>query len=152
TQANFFSDFPGNLGFNGGALVQTLNEFSVATGNIDHVLVNSVSMSDLTSGVSQANLHSYQNNFQGGSLRPTTMHDSVAANDPMWLIQEHLDSSGNPDGQNIDVVEMTNVLSNTATFTPTTLAVNPYSQVVPPLQPDGSVVTPTIDSRIQKVA
>jgi hypothetical protein len=80
------------------------------------------------------------------------MHDSTSVNDPMWLVQEHPDASGNPDGQHIDVVKMTNVLSSTPTFTTTTLAVNPYAQVVQPLQPDGSGVTPTLDSRVMKAA
>src|SRR5262249_28475381 len=53
TEANFFSDFPGNLGYNGGALVITLNEFETADFNqvLDHVLVTAVNMSDLTNGV-----------------------------------------------------------------------------------------------------
>jgi hypothetical protein len=154
TEANEFSDFPGNTGYNGGALVVTLNEFNATNLNqtVDHVLVTAINMSDLTNGVPQANLHFYQSDYQGMSLRPTTMHDSTSANDPMWLVQEHLDASGNPDNQHIDVVKMTNVLSSTPTFTTTTLAVKPYAQVVMPLQPDGSGVTPTLDSRIQKVA
>jgi hypothetical protein len=155
TETGYFSDFPGNLGFNGGALVVTLNEFNVNnTNNIDHVLVNAINMSDLTNGVAQANLHVYQTDFQGVSLRPTTMHDSNSANDPMWFVQEHPGSGGLGDGQHIDVVEMTNVLSNNPTFTTTTLAVNPYTDIslTPPLQPDGSVVTPALDSRILKVA
>jgi uncharacterized repeat protein (TIGR01451 family) len=154
TEANEFSDFPGNLGYNGGALVVTLNEFNTTNldQHLDHVLVTAINMSDLTSGVPQASLRFYQSDFQGASLRPTTMHDSRSVNDPMWLVQEHLDASGNPDGQHIDVVEMTNVLSSTPTFTTTTLAVNAYAQAVQPLQPDGSGVTPALDSRILKVA
>jgi hypothetical protein len=154
TETNEFSDFPGNLGYNGGALVVTLNEFNTANAqNVDHVLVSAVNMSDLALGVPQANLRVYQSDYHGQSLRPATMHDSTSANDPMWLVQEHLDASGNPDGQHIDVVKMTNVLSPNPTFSPpTTLAVNAYAQVVLPLQPDGSGVTPAIDSRILKVA
>src|SRR5262249_22721335 len=120
--------------------------------NLDHVLVNAISMSDLVNGVPATNLHVFQSDFHGGSLRPTTMHDSTSVNDPMWLVQEHLDASRNPDGQYIYVVKMTNVLSSTPIFTTTTLSVNPYAQVVQPLQPDDSGVTPTLDSRIQKVA
>jgi hypothetical protein len=154
TEANVFSDYPGNLGYNGGALVFTLNEFETLDFNQiqDHVLVTAVNMSDLTNGVPAASLHVYKTDFHGANLRPTTMHDSTSANDPMWLVQEHLDASGNPDGQHIDVVKMTNVLSSSPTFTTTTLAVTPYAQVVQPLQPDGSGVTPTLDSRIQKAA
>jgi uncharacterized repeat protein (TIGR01451 family) len=154
TEANEFSDYPGNLGYNGGALVVTLNEFNTTNfnQNVDHVLVTAINMSDLTNGVPQANLRFYQSDYQGASLRPTTMHDSTSASDPMWFVQEHLDASGLPDNQHIDVVKMTGVLSSNPTFTTTTLAVNAYAQVVQPLQPDGSGVTPTLDSRIQKVA
>ncbi len=154
TEANEFSDYPGNVGYNGGALVVTLNEFNTTNldQHLDHVLVNAINMSDLVNGVPQANLHYYQSDFQGGSLRPTTMHDSTSANDPMWFVQEHPGSDGLGDGQHIDVVRMDNVLSSNPTFTTTTLAVNPYSQVVAPLQPDGSMVTPALDSRIMKVA
>jgi hypothetical protein len=149
------ADYPGNMGYNGGALVVTFNMF-VPTGIpglefLAYVQVKSVSLSDLTNGVSQNNLHTYTNNYNGFSLRPATMHDSTSATDPMWLVQEHL-AGGAPDNQHIDVVEMTNVLSNSATFTTTTLAVNPYQALNPPLQPDGTAITTTIDSRIQKVA
>ncbi len=146
------SDYPGNAGYNGGALVVTLNEMSPITQNPDHVLVNAINMSDLTSGVPQASLRFYQTDFKGMSLRPTTMHDSKSASDPMWFVQEHLGANGQPDNQHIDVVRMNNVLSSTPTFTTTTLAVNPYSQIVAPLQPDGSMVTDYLDSRIMKVA
>jgi hypothetical protein len=49
---------------------------------------------------------------------------------------------------------MDNVLSSAPTFTTTTLAVHPYTDVskVPPLQPDRSVVTPDLDSRILKAS
>jgi uncharacterized repeat protein (TIGR01451 family) len=153
TETNEFSDYPGNVGYNGGALVVTLNEFNVNnTQNPDHVLVNAINMIDLTNGVPQASLRFYQSDFKGMSLRPTTMHDSTSANDPMWFVQEHLDAGGNPDNQHIDVVKMSNVLSSTPTYTTTTLSVNAYNQVVAPLQPDGSYVTPYLDSRIMKVA
>ena len=133
----------------------TLNQFNITNlTHPDHVLITTISMSDLTNGVAQADLHVYQSDVQGASLRPTTMHDSTSANDPMWLVREHPGAGGLGDGQHIDVVKMTNVLSITPTFTTTTLAVNLYSDVstTPPLQPDGTVVTPEIDSRILKVA
>src|SRR5262249_10908124 len=87
TEAGFDADYPGNFGYNHDAFVYTLNMFPASTGNF-HVLVTSVNMSDLVNGVPQGSLRSYQNdNFNAASLRPTTMHDSVAG-DPMWLVQE----------------------------------------------------------------
>ena len=73
------------------------------------------------------------------------MHDAVAG-DPMWLISE----SGT--NGSINVMKMSNVLSNSASFTTTILAVAPYLTVVPPLNPDGSIITSRIDSRILKSA
>jgi hypothetical protein len=156
TGINYLSDYPGNAGYNGGALVVTVNEMSPVTQNPDHVLVNAINMSDLTNGVAQASLRFYQTDFQGMSLRPTTMHDSTSANDPMWFVQEHLGANGLPDNQNIDVVRMDDVLNevvgSTPHFTTYKLAVNPYTQIAAPLQPDGSMVTDYLDSRIMKVA
>src|SRR5262249_35570116 len=58
----YFSDYPGNLGYNAGALVVTLNEFNATNfnENVDHVLVTAINMSDLTSGVPQSSLRYYQ--------------------------------------------------------------------------------------------
>ncbi|OYV86916.1 MAG: hypothetical protein B7Z73_10925, partial [Planctomycetia bacterium 21-64-5] len=52
----------------------------------------------------------------------------------------------------INVIKMTNVLSASPTFTSTNLAVNPYSQAVPELQPDGTAITTNTDSRIMNAA
>ena len=73
------------------------------------------------------------------------MHDSVGG-DPMWLVQEHGDSTS------LDVVKMTNVLSNGAAFATTRVLVNPYFTAVSPKQPGGSVVAGNVDSRILKSA
>src|SRR5260370_29113262 len=115
--------------------------FGVSGGG--HVQVVAVNSSDLTNGVLQANLHVYKNDLTDFSVRPTTMHGSVTG-DPMWLVTEH------GDNLSIDVIKMTNVLSTSATFTTTNLAVNAYSEVVFPLNPNGTVITNIIDSRILK--
>jgi len=66
------------------------------------------------------------------------LHGS-AAGDPMWLVTEH------GDNQSIDVIKMTSpggtILSNSATFTYTNLAVTTYSGVAYPENPNGTVVT-----------
>ncbi len=139
------ADYPGNFGWNNDAFVFTLNMFPVLAGGNYHVQVNSVSMSDLAAGVSQANLHAYQNDVNNAfSLRPTVMHDSKSG-DPMWLIDTY-------DSSHIQVFKMTNVLSNSATISPNTVTVNSYSNVVFPVQPNGSDITTNIDFRIQKCA
>jgi uncharacterized repeat protein (TIGR01451 family) len=138
TQSNFDADYPGNFGYNHDALVFTLNMFPV-TGTSYHVQVISINNQNLLSGT----LTVFQNNLNDFSVRPTTMHGSVAG-DPMWLVTEH------GDNVSIDVIKMTNALSTSPTFTYTNLAVAAYSPVVNPLNPNGTVITNNIDARIQK--
>jgi uncharacterized repeat protein (TIGR01451 family) len=145
TQSGFDADYPGNFGYNHDAFVFTLNMFNTNPSGPNHVKVVSVNNADLASGVPQSSLHFYQNNVNDFSLRPTVMHDSVAG-DPMWLVTEH------GDGKSIDVIKMTNVLTTSAAFAYTNLAVTPYSGVVNPLNPNGTVITNNIDSRIEKAA
>jgi hypothetical protein len=149
TESNEDLDYPGNLGFNHDAFVFTLNAFAVSgTSGTNHVQVNSVNIQDLVNGVPPASLGKFQSDFNGFSLRPTTMHDDTQTGpgDPMWLLEE----TGTKNS--INVVQMTNVLSSTPTFTNNTLAVTPYLAVNPPLNPNGSVITSNIDSRILKAA
>jgi uncharacterized repeat protein (TIGR01451 family) len=139
TESGFDADYPGNFGYNHDATVFTLNMFGVVSGG--HCQVLSLSNADLSNGV----LTVFHNDLNDFSDRPTTMHDSVAG-DPMWLITEH------GDNLSIDVIKMSNVLSTTATFAYTNLAVSSYSAENHPLNPNGTTVTTNIDSRIQKSA
>jgi uncharacterized repeat protein (TIGR01451 family) len=141
TESGFDADYPGNFGSNKDAFVVTLNMFGVTGGG--HCQIVSVNNTDLANGVSQSSLNVFRNDLNDFSDRPTVMHDSVVG-DPMWLITEH----GN--NTSIDVIKMSGVLSTTATFAYTNLAVTPYSGVVAPLNPSGTTITTNIDSRIQK--
>jgi ELWxxDGT repeat protein len=141
TETGFDADYPGNFGYNHDAFVFTLNMF----GSPFHVLVVSVNNSDLAAGVPNASLRVFRNDLNAASVRPTVMHDSVA-NDPMWLITEHRDN------QSIDVIKMTSVLSNSASFATTNVPVTPYAGTAPPLNPDGSEITSNIDARIINAA
>jgi uncharacterized repeat protein (TIGR01451 family) len=141
TQSGFDADYPGNFGYNHDAFVFTLNMFGVAGGG--HVQVVAVNATDLMNAAASPQVDI--NNLNDFSVRPTTMHDSVAG-DPMWLVTEH------GDNLSIDVIKMTGVLTTSATFTYTNLAVNSYSGVVSPLNPNGTLVTNNIDSRIQRSA
>ncbi len=149
TAPNEDADYPGNIGYNHDATVFTLNMFA-ATGSTgisgtNHTQVITLSNADLSANVSQASLHSFRNDLNDFALRPTTMHDSVAG-DPMWLVTEH------GDGASIDVIKMSNILSTSAVFAYTNLAVTPYGNADSPLNPNGTTVTTNIDSRIQKSA
>ena len=64
----------------------------------------------------------------------------------MWLVTEH------GDNKSIDVIKMTGVLSTTPTIVYTNLPVAQYSGAVNPLNPNRTVITTNIDSRIQKAA
>lgn len=141
TESGFDADYPGNLGFNHDALVFTVNMFGVQGGG--HTQVVSVNATDLMNAATSPQF--VRNDLNDFSVRPTVMHDSVAG-DPMWLVTEH------GDGKSIDVIKMTGVLTGTASFAYTNLAVTPYSGVVNPLNPNGTVVTNNIDSRIMKAA
>ncbi len=145
TQSGFDADYPGNFGYNHDAFVFTVNMFNTSPTGSNHVQVVSVNSTDLANGVAPSSLHVYQNNINDFSLRPTVMHDSVAG-DPMWFVTEH------GDGLSIDVIKETNVLSTSPTFAYTNLAVTPYSGVVNPRNPNGTVITNNIDSRIMKAA
>jgi uncharacterized repeat protein (TIGR01451 family) len=143
---NLNSDYPGNLGYNNDALVFTLNQFNASETAVDHVLVTAISQADLAAGSATPKVR--QADFSGQSLRPTTMHNSVAG-DPMWLVEEATPAGSG--GSTINVVEMTKILTS-PTFTTTPLSVTPYSEVRAPLQPNGAAITTNIDSRIQKAA
>ncbi len=148
TESGFSADYivtPGNFGYNHDVFAFTLNMYSGNT--LDHVQVNAL---DITSLIGGTVVDNHQDIAGAASLRPTVMHDSVAG-DPMWLVGD------NGDGQNIDVYRMDNPdSSSTTSFTEFKLAVNPFTEIGNglgyPNQPDGSVITSNIDSRIMKSA
>ncbi len=134
SETNRVADYPGNLGFNADALVFTLNQNAVGgSGATSAVQITSIAISNLIAGNP---ITPFQSDFNGFSLRPTVMHDSKPG-DPMWLLES---TSGN--GNTINVIRDDNELSNSPTFTTTTLNVNAYLGVVQPLQPDGTGLAP----------
>jgi uncharacterized repeat protein (TIGR01451 family) len=138
---SYDADYPGNFGYNADAFVVTLNMFGQITAG--HTLVVSVNASDLKNAVTSPQV--FENDLSDFSVRPTTMHGSVAG-DPMWLVTEH------GDNQSIDVIKMTSVLTTSANFKYYNVPVTPYSQVVYPKNPNGTIITNNIDSRIMKAA
>ena len=141
---NFWADYPGNLGYNQDALVVTFNMFQ-AGGGFSNSQIMSIDINALLSNTPLVvGTNAFLQDRPGGSFRPTAMHDALPG-DPMWLVQEG-------GGSTINVVKMTNVLSNASTFTTTTLAVGAYATAANPLNPDGTVITNNMDSRILKAA
>jgi hypothetical protein len=147
-------DYPGNVGYNADALVITLNSFSSSADL--HTQVNAISLSALASGTPLAvGTNLFQTDITSDFLpRPATMAGAVGG-EPMWMV-----AAANNGGQSagtastVDVIKMTNVLSSNPTFTTTTLAINPYSLAVSPLQPNGQAITSPgfTDSRIMKTS
>jgi hypothetical protein len=140
TEGGYDADYPGNMGYNYDATVIVLNMFP-ATSGAGHVQVLSLANTALASGT----LTSYRNDLNDFDDRPTVMHGS-APGDPMWLVTEH------GDNLTIDLIKMTNILSTSAMFSYNNLSVTPYSTLANPLNPNGTVITDNIDSRIQKAA
>jgi uncharacterized repeat protein (TIGR01451 family) len=134
-----YADYPGNLAYNQDALVVT---FGIFNGSVaQHAQVDAISITDLLNGV-QAPRHT-TTDMGGWGLRPAAEHD-VGPGAPEWLV-----STGS--GSNINVYKGTNLLTSPS-YAVTSLAVNPYSIVVPPLNPNGTVLTYDIESRVQKAA
>ena len=132
--ATFWTDYPGNPGYNADAFVETFNlaQGGGTNGNAEIVSINAT---DLANGVPQPSLHTFQNFIDGSNnYRAVTMQDA-APGGPMWFVE-------NPnDGTHINVVKMTNVLSNSASFTTTSLALPGADTFDPsgigsPLNPD----------------
>ncbi len=141
TESGFDADYPGNFGYNHDAFVFTLNMFGVAGGG--HAQIVTINTTDLANAVPTPQL--FKTDLADFSVRPTTMHDAVAG-DPMWFVTEH------GDNHSIDVIKMTGVLTSSPTFGYTNLPVTSYSGVVAPRNPNGTLITNNIDSRILKAA
>ncbi len=141
TESGFDADYPGNFGYNHDAFVFTLNMFGVTGGG--HAQIVTINTTDLANAVPTPQL--FKTDLADFSVRPTTMHDAVAG-DPMWFVTEH------GDNHSIDVIKMTGVLTSSPTFGYTNLPVTSYSGVVAPRNPNGTLITNNIDSRILKAA
>ena len=146
-----WGDYPGNPGYNRDFVVLTFNMFGNGPKRSQIVSINS---DDLANGVSQASLRVFSSDVNmtanTNTLRPTSMHDSVAG-DPMWLIQN------GGDGTHINVYQMTNAqlsTSGSALAAPTVLNIPAPDVFTPgvivPQNPDGSTFVKFLDDRIQK--
>jgi uncharacterized repeat protein (TIGR01451 family) len=145
TESGFDADYPGNFGYNHDAFVFTLNMFGIAGGG--HVQVVSVKNTDLANGLPLtfgSNL--FRNDLNDFTVRPATQHNAVAG-DPEWLVTD------TGDGLHITIYKMAGVLSSSAIFTRTDLAVTAYNITLNfPLNPNGIAITKQIDSRILKAS
>jgi hypothetical protein len=136
-----FADFP-RLGYNADAWVISFNMFVNGVQDYDHVQLLSIDKSSLTGFH-----YVVPGGKQHATLVPAVMH-TAQPGDPMWLVEE-----ANPDspGAALQIVKMTNILSDRPQLTPFQVTVPSYTAVVPPTQP-GGIVTDNIDSRILSAA
>jgi hypothetical protein len=119
-------------GFNADAYVFSFNMLTSASVQ-DHVQVLTIQKSTvidennatLTTFSTDLNNFGYPNVYGFETLTPTIMHGSTTG-DPMWFVTEGpSDVNGNID--QMDLVKMTNILSNTPTFQDNLISVAPYS-------------------------
>ncbi len=134
TEAGEGADYPGNMGFNADAFVFTFNMSH-------HTQVAALSQSSLAA---EGSVTVVRFDLGGFSMRPVTMHDSVAGG-PMWFVQE----GGGHNSINLQRID--NILTSHAQTT-FNIGVNAYNNVNGPLNPDGSTITTNIDNRILKAA
>ena len=140
------ADYP-RLGWNADAYVVSFNMF-INDVRYDHVDTLSIDKASLT-GFRQVVPGALANH----TLAPATMHGSTPGG-PLWLVEG---AGGNTNGDAIggdvvQVVRMTNVLSDDPTYTTTPLPVTPYA--VPPRasQPEGLFEIVTNDARVLNAA
>jgi Ca2+-binding RTX toxin-like protein len=148
TEGNLWSDYPGNLGYNHDALVDTFNMFDSTTGYFAHSEIDALSQSDLAAHGSS--VHYNQFDLGGANYRPVTMHDAVAGG-PMWFVQ---DSGFGGGGSSINLVRSDNILGSTAVQT-FNVGVATYYSPTDPLNPDGTSILDSNhppDTRIFKAA
>jgi hypothetical protein len=144
----FWGDFP-RIGWNANAYVATFNMFtsfiSTFTQNYNHALVLNIS----SSNPSTTKLVDVSGGVTNATLAPATMH-GASTSDPMYFVEETLNSAGNATGNSIRVVTETNLFTTPSFhFTDVTLpAADDYT--IPPnaTQKGSTTLIQTNDSRI----
>jgi hypothetical protein len=143
---HFLLDFP-RAGFNADAYVISFNMFSPAGSQFDHVELLSIDKSTVIDN--NPTFTSYQvasPNKSDFTLVPAVMH-GAAAGGAMYFVEEATYNGGDT----VNVVTMTNVLSEQPTFTTTPIAVTSYTAPPNAAQPGGYFMR-TNDSRILNAA
>jgi hypothetical protein len=133
----------GKLGWNADAYIFTGNSYTFSTGPYAHELVLTIQKNSVLDQNAATLTDSVVDRSGNFSMIPTRMHGS-ASGGPMWFVETAWNG-----GSSIDVVSMTNVLSNSPSFGDHTVAVNSYSQPSSAPQPGGSVEI--IDARTLNV-
>jgi hypothetical protein len=114
----FFGDFP-RAGWNATEFAISFNMFTTNSAqayshalvlNINSSTPGTITLADITGGITHA------------TLAPATMH-GASSSDPMYFVEEALNSMGNPTGNQINIVTETSALTSPSfAFTTITLA------------------------------
>lgn len=142
-----FADYP-RIGWNADGYFVSFNMFTTGIfgGSYDHASIIAIGKSSVTDQNNATFTYTQTNlGFPNFTLAPATMHGS-SSGDPMYFVEEHLNSRGNTTGK-IDVVAMRDALT-TPSFTTTTLTVDPYTQPPAAEQKGSSGLMETNDTRI----
>ncbi len=128
------ADFP-KIGFNADAVIIEANDFGSGGGNPRLTAIDKLTLLDQNSATYTAYNSTPAPNFR--AMVPATMHGAAPGSDVMYFVQER--SFG--DGDFIQVVRMTNILSNSPVFSYYDIDVADYG--FPPLaeQPGGLINT-----------
>jgi hypothetical protein len=148
TGETLFSDFP-RLGWNADAYVVQFNMYGFQTEYQYHTqLVTIDKASVLDQNPATLTYYQVDRPLPNSTLVPAVMH-GTSPGDPLWLVEE---KGYEQDGSlaNLRVVEMTNVLSATPTFTDSYVPVTPYTITPFPGDTQGQITT-TLDTRILSV-
>ncbi len=145
-----WADYP-RIGWNADAYVLTFNQPPFTGGDSIGVQVLSFDKSTVLDA-DPATLTTYQVDRPGGldvhfTMAAATMH-GAAPGDPMWFVEE----AGLRNGTTLRVVQMTNVLSDTPTFTDFNISVTPYGSSRVASQQGGSGLLETFNPVIIKAA
>ena len=128
------ADFP-KIGFNADAVILEANEFFTAGGDPRLTAIDKETLLDQDSGTITAYNSTPAFNFR--AMVPATMHGAASGADLMYFIQER--SYG--DGEFVQVVQMTDVLSDSPVFNYYDIDVSDYGFPPSAQQPGGFINT-----------
>jgi hypothetical protein len=148
TGETLFTDFP-RVGWNADAYVVSFNMFGFNTEYQYNTQLLTIDKSSvLDKDTSTLTTYQVDRPLPNSTMAPATMH-GAAAGGPMWFVEEKgLEQDGSY--AYLRVVQMTNVLSDSPTFTDYYVAMDPYT-ITPFPQDTQAQVSTVLDTRILNV-
>ncbi|HEV2946390.1 MAG TPA: Ig-like domain-containing protein, partial [Gemmataceae bacterium] len=147
TGEQLFTDFP-RLGWNADAYVVAFNMFGFNSEYQYNVQLLTIDKAKLLAATPTLSYHQVDRPLPNSTMVPAVMHGS-APGDPMWFVEEKgLEQDGSY--ADLRVVQMTNVLSATPTFTDYYVPMDAYT-ITPFPQDTAGTVSNVLDTRILNV-